>query len=252
MPGVRFRVAVASGKGGVGKSTLAANLAVAAAKNGLKVGLMDADIHGPSVPMLFGLRDARPQADSDKRIIPLQAHGVVVMSIGFLVPEETAVIWRGPMVQGALVQLMRDVAWENLDLLIMDMPPGTGDAALTLCQQANLSGAVVVATPQDLALADARKGLRMFERLGIPVLGLVENMSGFRCPHCGETSDIFGHGGVRDEARRLGTDLLAEIPLDPALRLASDAGTPLTALEPDSALGQIYRDLAQKVWSKLT
>jgi len=225
---VKKMVAVASGKGGVGKSTVAINLAVALSAKGLKVGLLDADIYGPSVPKLSGVKGKpKTSADSKKMLIPLEAHGLKLMSMGFLVAEETPMIWRGPMVQSALIQMMRDVEWGELDVLVIDMPPGTGDAALTLAQQTPVSGAVVVSTPQDIALIDARKAAAMFEKVHVPILGIVENMSYFVCPHCGERSDIFGHGGARDEALRRGVPFLGEVPLHAEIRAKSDDGEPV-------------------------
>ncbi|HLY55380.1 MAG TPA: Mrp/NBP35 family ATP-binding protein [Stellaceae bacterium] len=250
LPDVRSIVAVASGKGGVGKSTTAANLAVALAQQGLAVGLLDADIYGPSVPRLMGL-SGRPEPAGADRIKPMQAHGLEVMSIGFLVPEDTPTIWRGPMVMGALRQLMGQVAWSPLDVMIVDMPPGTGDAQLTMAQSVPLAGAVIVSTPQDLALIDARKGLNMFRKVDVPVLGIVENMSYFLCPHCGERSDVFGHGGARAEAARLGVPFLGEIPLELRIRETSDAGTPIVAAEPKSAWADAYREIARGVIAQL-
>ncbi|WP_156994940.1 Mrp/NBP35 family ATP-binding protein, partial [Elstera litoralis] len=245
LPSVASVVAVASGKGGVGKSTTAANLAVALAQSGLKVGLLDADIFGPSAPRMMGLT-ARPELNAEKKLIPLQAHGVAVMSIGFLVAEDNAMIWRGPMVMGALEQLMRDVAWGPLDVMIIDMPPGTGDAQLTIAQRVPLAGAVIVSTPQDIALLDARRGIAMFRRVEVPILGIVENMSYFLCSNCGHRADIFSHGGAHKEADTLGVPFLAEIPLEPAIREASDGGTPLVVSAPDSRSAALYRGLAEK------
>lgn len=222
--GVTHLIAVASGKGGVGKSTVTVNLAHALLSLGLKVGILDADIYGPSLPTMLGLVGYQPKIDENKRVIPPVAHGLKAMSIGFFVPQDTATIWRGPMVQGALQQLLRDTNWAPLDVLLIDMPPGTGDAQLTMAQQVALSGAVIVSTPQDIALIDARKGMNMFGKVSIPVLGLMENMSYFTCPKCGERSEIFGHGGARAEAARLGLPLLGEFPLDLAVRLAADHG----------------------------
>lgn len=247
IPGVRAIVAVASGKGGVGKSTTAVNLALGLAALGHKVGLLDADIYGPSVPRLLGLSGSKPQAADGKRIAPLAKWGIVAMSIGFMVPEDTPTIWRGPMVMGALEQLLREVSWGDLDFLIVDMPPGTGDAQLTLAQRVPLTGAVIVSTPQDIALIDARKGLNMFRRVEVPVFGIVENMSYFLCPHCGERSDIFGHGGARTTAAELGCDFLGEIPLHIDIRESSDGGEPIVASKPKSAEAGIYRQLASQV-----
>ncbi|QFR31836.1 Mrp/NBP35 family ATP-binding protein [Ancylobacter sp. TS-1] len=245
LPGVGSIIAVASGKGGVGKSTLAANLALGLAASGLRVGLLDADIYGPSVPRLMGLK-GRPDVQG-RMITPMHAFGLKVMSIGFLVEEETPMIWRGPMVMSAISQLLKEVNWAPLDILVVDMPPGTGDAQLTMAQQVPLAGAVIVSTPQDLALIDARRGIAMFEKVNVPVLGIVENMSYFLCPHCGGRSDIFGHGGARHEAQRFGVPFLGEVPLHLSIREASDAGLPLVATKPDSPEAQIYRDIAAAV-----
>lgn len=246
IPGIGAVIAVASGKGGVGKSTTTVNLAFALARKGLSVGILDADIYGPSMPRLLGRSD-KPQTIDDRRIRPLEAHGVKVMSIGFLVDPETPMIWRGPMVVSALTQMLRDVDWGELDVLVVDMPPGTGDTQLTLAQNVPLAGAVVVSTPQDLALIDARKGLAMFEKVDVPILGIVENMSHFICPHCGERSDIFGSGGAREEAARLGVRFLGEIPLHMAIRELSDAGTPIVIAEPDSAQASAFLQVADGV-----
>src|SRR5579872_4272733 len=225
-PGVKAIVAVASGKGGVGKSTVAANLALALRANGLTVGVLDADIYGPSMPRMLGIA-GRPSSPDGKTLRPMENYGVKCMSIGFLVPEDTAMIWRGPMVMSALQQMLRDVAWGELDIMIVDMPPGTGDAQLTIAQQVSLAGAVIVSTPQDIALIDARRGLSMFQKVDVPVLGIIENMSYFLCPHCGERSEIFSHGGARREAERLGCDFLGEVPLHIAIRETSDEGHPI-------------------------
>jgi ATP-binding protein involved in chromosome partitioning len=238
-------IAVASGKGGVGKSTVAVNLAVALAQSGMKVGLLDADIHGPSLPRMLGL-NAKP-AIVNNRMQPLHAWGLTAMSIGFLVEEQTAMIWRGPMVTGALNQMMTQVDWGVLDILVIDMPPGTGDVQLSLAQRANLAGAVIVSTPQDIALIDARRGAAMFAQVRIPVLGLVENMSQFTCPKCGQTTEIFGHGGAAAEAAAMGVPLLGEVPLQLDIRQTSDAGTPITAAEPDSAAAAAFRAIAAAV-----
>jgi ATP-binding protein involved in chromosome partitioning len=248
VPGVDAIIAVASGKGGVGKSTVAVNLALALKPNGLDVGILDADIYGPSLPRLLHLRDKRPEVMSGRILKPLDANGLKAMSIGFLVEEETPMIWRGPMVVSALSQMLREVEWQPLDILVVDMPPGTGDAQLTMAQQVPLAGAVIVSTPQDLALIDARKGLNMFLRVDVPVLGIVENMSYFVCPHCGVRSDIFGHGGAAEEAKRLGTPFLGEVPLDMNIRLTSDAGTPIVVAEPDGLYAGIFREIARRVW----
>ncbi|NVN86923.1 MAG: iron-sulfur cluster carrier protein ApbC [Rhodopseudomonas sp.] len=251
IPGVAAIIAVASGKGGVGKSTTALNLALGLRDLGLRVGLLDADIYGPSVPRLTGIHE-KPQLDDSRKMIPIQRFGLSIMSIGFLVEEETAMIWRGPMVMSAITQMLRDVAWGTLDVLVVDMPPGTGDAQLTLAQNVPLKGAVIVSTPQDLALIDARRGLAMFNKVNVPVLGIVENMSYFQCPECGTRSDIFGHGGARHEAERLGVPFLGEIPLHMSIRATSDAGTPVVASEPDGPHAAIYRDIAAKVRDQLT
>ena len=246
VPGIRHIVAVASGKGGVGKSTTTANLALAMAALGRKVGVLDADIYGPSVPRLFNV-SGRPETLSGRMLKPLEGYGVKVMSMGFMVEEETPMIWRGPMVISALTQMLREVAWGELDVLVVDMPPGTGDAQLTMAQQVPLAGAVIVSTPQDLALIDARKGLNMFKRVDVPVLGIVENMSYFLCPDCGGRHDIFGHGGARAEASRLGVPFLGEVPLTMKIRETSDAGTPVVVSEPEGAAAGIYKEIAAKV-----
>lgn len=250
LPDVKAIVAVASGKGGVGKSTVAVNLAVSLARQGHRVGLLDADIYGPSLPRMIGL-NRKPEVRGDK-MIPLQAWGLSCMSIGFLVDEETPMIWRGPMVMGALEQMMGQVEWGPLDIMVVDMPPGTGDAQLTMAQRVALTGAVIVSTPQDIALIDARRGVRMFEKTKVPVLGLVENMSFYCCPNCGHRADIFGHGGARIEAARLGTEFLGEIPLLLDIRVAADAGTPIAALAPESDAAKAYGILAARVWEKVS
>jgi ATP-binding protein involved in chromosome partitioning len=246
IPGVGSIIAVASGKGGVGKSTVAINLALALRDLGLKVGVLDADIYGPSLPKLLAIKE-RPQTAGGTRLKPIVRHGMPVMSIGFLVEEETPMIWRGPMVMSALTQMLREVDWGNLDVLVVDMPPGTGDAQLTMAQQVPLKGAVIVSTPQDLALIDARRGIAMFRRVNVPVLGIVENMSTFICPHCGTRSDIFGHGGARHEAERLGVPFLGEVPLALEIRETSDAGLPLVASAPDGPHAQAFRAIALRV-----
>ncbi len=250
LPDVKAIVAVASGKGGVGKSTVAVNLAVSLARQGHKTGLLDADIYGPSLPRMLGL-SRKPEVRQDK-MIPLSAWGLSCMSIGFLVDEETPMIWRGPMVMGALEQMMGQVEWDALDILVVDMPPGTGDAQLTMAQRVALTGAVIVSTPQDIALIDARRGVRMFERTRVPVLGLVENMSFFCCPACGHRAEIFGHGGARTEAQRLGTEFLGEVPLLLDIRMASDAGTPIAAAAPDSDAAKAFAAIAARVWEKVS
>jgi ATP-binding protein involved in chromosome partitioning len=228
LPHIKKIIAVSSGKGGVGKSTVAANIAVALGAIGLNVGLMDGDIYGPSVPRLFGMRDAKPDKDDNGNIIPFDVHGIKIMSMGFLVEETAPMIWRGPIVQSAITQLLRDVVWgtaeDLLDMLIIDMPPGTGDAHLTLAQKVRLAGAIIISTPQDLALIDARKGLEMYAKVGVPILGIVENMSYYCCPSCGHTDNIFGHGGARAEAEKLGVPFLGEVPLNGKIRAASDRG----------------------------
>ncbi len=247
MPGVKSIVAVASGKGGVGKSTTAVNLALALRDKGLKVGLLDADIYGPSMPRMLGI-GGDPTSSDGHRLDPMQNHGIKCMSMGFLVEEETPVIWRGPMVMGALEQFMRDVDWGDLDVMVVDMPPGTGDAQLTMAQRVPLTGAVIVSTPQDIALADARKGLNMFRKTDVPVLGLIENMSYFVCPHCGERTEIFSHGGAKAEADLLGMAFLGEVPLDVAIRETSDGGHPIVDSDPESPHTRAYRQIADQVW----
>jgi ATP-binding protein involved in chromosome partitioning len=246
IPGVEAVIAVASGKGGVGKSTTAVNLALGLRDQGLKVGMLDADIYGPSLPKLLAIRE-KPETIGGNRLKPIERYGLTVMSIGFLIEETTPMIWRGPMVMSAITQMLREVEWGKLDLLVVDMPPGTGDAQLTIAQQVPLRGAVIVSTPQDLALIDARRGAAMFNRVNVPVLGVVENMSYFLCPECGTRTDIFGHGGARHEAERLGVPFLGEVPLHMAIREKSDAGTPVVATEPDGPHAKIYRDIAVKV-----
>jgi ATP-binding protein involved in chromosome partitioning len=251
LPGVIHTIAVASGKGGVGKSTVAVNLAVGLAQKGARVGLLDADIYGPSIPIMMGI-DERPAIDASGRsITPFDRWGVRFMSLGFLVDRDAAVIWRGPMVMKAIEQLLRDVAWGELDVLVVDMPPGTGDAQLTLSQKVRLSGAVIVTTPQDVALADAIKGVAMFRKVGVPVLGIVENMSYFHCPHCGNRSDVFGHGGGQREAARLEAPFLGEIPLDAAIREGGDAGRPVVVADPASTISASFLSVADKVLQAL-
>ncbi|MCF6316105.1 MAG: Mrp/NBP35 family ATP-binding protein [Marinosulfonomonas sp.] len=245
IPGVKAVLAVASGKGGVGKSTTSVNLALGLRALGLKVGLLDADVYGPSIPRLMGITE-RPEIINE-RIVPIEQYGIKVMSMGFLMDEESPVIWRGPMVVSALMQLVREVEWGDLDVLVLDMPPGTGDAQLTLAQQVPLAGSVIVSTPQDLALIDARKGLKMFKSVDVPILGIIENMSTFVCPHCGETSDIFGHGGAQAEAAKLGVMFLGAVPLHMDIRKYSDEGTPVVIADPDGVHAKIYKTIAMKV-----
>ncbi|MAY63587.1 MAG: sodium:proton antiporter [Rhizobiales bacterium] len=246
IPGVAKIIAVASGKGGVGKSTTAVNIALGLKTLGLKVGLLDADIYGPSVPRLTGV-SGRPEQLEGRVLKPKENYGLKIMSIGFLVEEETPMIWRGPMVMSALTQMLREVAWGELDVLVVDMPPGTGDAQLTMAQQVPLAGAVIVSTPQDLALLDARKGVNMFKRVNVPILGIVENMSHFVCPDCGSRHDIFGHGGARAEAERIGVPFLGEVPLAMPIRESSDAGKPVVACEPDGPHAKAYIAIADGV-----
>jgi ATP-binding protein involved in chromosome partitioning len=250
VPGVTSIIAVASGKGGVGKSTTTVNLALGLRDLGMKVGILDADIYGPSLPKLLAIRE-KPQTIGGTRLKPIERHGLTVMSIGFLIEEETPMIWRGPMVMSALTQMLREVEWGTLDIMVVDMPPGTGDAQLTMAQQVPLKGAVIVSTPQDLALIDARRGIAMFKRVNVPVLGIVENMSMFICPKCGTRSDIFGHGGARHEAERLGVPFLGEIPLEMVIRETSDSGLPIVATQPDSPSAAAYRAIAAKVREQL-
>jgi ATP-binding protein involved in chromosome partitioning len=249
-PGVKHIIAVASGKGGVGKSTTACNLALGFVAEGLRVGVLDADIYGPSMPRLFGIR-GRPKIKTGRTLIPMEGYGCKVMSIGFLVEEDTAMIWRGPMVISALNQMLREVDWGDLDVLVVDMPPGTGDAQLTMSQSVPLAGAVIVSTPQDLALIDARRGVAMFQKVNVPILGVIENMSYFLCPSCGTRSDIFGHGGARDEATRIGVPFLGEIPLHMEIRERADSGMPVVVTAPDSAHSKSYRAIAKAIWQGL-
>jgi ATP-binding protein involved in chromosome partitioning len=249
---VKAVIAVASGKGGVGKSTTAVNLALALKDLGLSVGLFDADIFGPSQPRMLGMVGTKPTSAGDgKKMLPIEAHGLKVMSLGFMMPEDNPVVWRGLMVMGALEQFMKDVAWGDLDVMVIDMPPGTGDTQLTIAQRVKLAGAVIVSTPQDIALIDARKGINMFRKVNVPVLGLIENMSVFHCPNCGHESHIFGHGGAKADAERLGVDFLGELPLDIDLRIASDEGKPVVVCDPDGAITQRYRAIAEKIRAKL-
>jgi ATP-binding protein involved in chromosome partitioning len=250
VPGVKAIVAVASGKGGVGKSTTAANLALAFQRQGHATGILDADIYGPSQPRMMGV-SGRPESPDGKRLRPMEAYGIKVMSMGFLVGEDTPMIWRGPMVQSAIQQMLRDVEWGELDVLVVDMPPGTGDAQLTLAQQVPLAGSVIITTPQDISLLDAKKGLNMFRKVDVPVFGMIENMSYYLCPHCGERSDIFSAGGGRREAEKMGTELLGEIPLDIVIRETSDGGQPVVVSHPDSEHAQVYLSIAEQVWAKI-
>jgi len=249
VPGVKAIVAVASGKGGVGKSTTAVNLALALSRKGLKVGLLDSDIYGPSIPRMMGI-SGQPYSPDGKTLEPMENYGVKCMSMGFMVPDDTPMIWRGPMVMSAIEQMLRDVEWGELDIMVVDLPPGTGDAQLTMAQRVPLTGAVIVSTPQDVALSDARKGLNMFRKVDVPALGLIENMSYFACPHCGERTEIFSHGGARREAAKLGADFLGEIPLDIEIRETSDEGRPIVVSNPDSPHSKIYGEIAEKVWEK--
>ena len=250
IPGVDAVIAVASGKGGVGKSTTAVNLALGLRDLGLKVGMLDADIYGPSLPKLLAIKE-KPQTVGGTKLKPIDRYGLSVMSIGFLIEEETPMIWRGPMVMSAITQMLREVEWGKLDIMVVDMPPGTGDAQLTMAQQVPLKGAVIVSTPQDLALIDARRGVAMFKRVNVPVLGIVENMSYFLCPECGTRSDIFGHGGARKEAERQGVPFLGEVPLHMTIREKSDSGLPVVATEPDGPHAKIYREIAAKVLEQI-
>jgi ATP-binding protein involved in chromosome partitioning len=245
LPGVKNTIAVASGKGGVGKSTVAINLAVSFAIEGYAVGLIDADVYGPSAPLMLGINE-KPVVEKNK-LIPLEAHGIKVMSIGFLVDEEQAMIWRGPMASGAVRQFMSDVEWGELDYMIFDLPPGTGDIQLTLVQSIPLTGAVIVTTPQDIALADARKGLKMFERVNVPVFGIIENMSYFLCPSCGHREEIFSYGGGKRSAEKLGTRFLGEIPLYTKIREGGDIGKPIVVLEPDSEYTKKFFSIARNL-----
>jgi ATP-binding protein involved in chromosome partitioning len=251
VPGVKHIIAVASGKGGVGKSTTAVNLALGLAANGVATGLLDADIYGPSMPRMLGVKE-KPESADGKMLKPIERYGLRTMSIGYIVNEDTPMIWRGPMVSSALEQMLRDVLWGDLDVLVVDMPPGTGDAQLTLAQRVALAGAVIVSTPQDIALVDARKGLSMFRKVAVPVLGIVENMSYFLCPKCGERSEIFGHGGAREEADKLGVPFLGEVPLHLDIRTTSDSGHPIVVSKPDSPHAQVYKNIAGRVWKQLT
>ena len=250
IPGVRALIAVASGKGGVGKSTTAVNLALGLKAQGLRVGLMDSDIYGPSIPRMLGI-GGQPNSPDGQKIEPMRAHGIPCMSIGFMVGEETPIIWRGPMVMSAVEQMLRDVLWGELDVLVIDLPPGTGDAQLTLAQRVPLTGSVIVSTPQDIALLDVRRGIGMFEKVHVPVFGIIENMSYFICPHCSERSEIFSHGGARETAERLGVEFLGEIPLNMAIRETSDAGTPIVVSQPNSPHAKSYLAIAARIHEKI-
>jgi ATP-binding protein involved in chromosome partitioning len=249
IPGVKRVIAVSSGKGGVGKSTVAVNLAVALAQSGARVGLLDADIYGPNIPMMMGV--TKPPEQQDNKIRPAESHGVKLISMGFFVPEETAVVWRGPMVHTAIQQFFRDVLWGELDYLLVDLPPGTGDAQLTISQLVPLCGAVTVTTPQEVALHDVRKGLMMFQKVNVPLLGIIENMSFYVCKHCGERSEIFSHGGGERAAQKLGIPFLGRIPIDPAIRLGGDTGVPIVVADPDSPQAVAFRDIAAKLAAEL-
>ena len=250
LPHVKAIIAVASGKGGVGKSTTATNLALALSRMGLSVGLFDADIFGPSMPRMLGIT-GEPVSPDGKTLLPMENYGIKCMSMGFLVPEDSPIIWRGPMVMGALEQLLRDVHWGELDVMVIDMPPGTGDTQLTMTQRVPLTGAVIVSTPQDIALLDATKGLNMFRKVDVPVLGLIENMSYYICPKCGDEAHIFGHGGAKAEAARLSADFLGEVPLDISIRETSDAGEPIVISKPNGPHAKIYMEIAAKIWDKV-
>ncbi|KAF0143229.1 MAG: ATP-binding protein involved in chromosome partitioning, partial [Rhodospirillaceae bacterium] len=252
LPTIKAIIAIASGKGGVGKSTTAANLALAFSHLGLTAGLFDADIYGPSAPRMMGLKDNKPALNEDEsKLLPLENHGIKVMSIGFMVPEDAPVIWRGPMVIGALEQLLRDVEWGAMDILVIDLPPGTGDTQLTISQRVPLTGVVIVSTPQDIALLDARKGLNMFRKVEVPVFGIIENMSYYICPKCGHRAEIFAHGGAKKTAEELSCNFLGEIPLDIQIRETSDGGTPIVAMAPDGPHAKAYLGIAQAIWDQI-
>ncbi len=250
IPGVKQVIAVSSGKGGVGKSTVTVNLSVALAQTGAKVGLMDADIYGPNIPIMMGVTQA--PAKDDNKILPAEGHGVKVMSMGFFVPEETPVVWRGPMVHGAIQQFFRDVVWGELDYLLIDLPPGTGDVQLTLSQLVPLAGAIVVTTPQEVALQDVRKGVMMFKKVNVPILGVIENMSYYICGHCGERSEIFSHGGGANAAAKFEVPFLGSIPIDPAIRLGGDEGKPIVVGDPSSPQAEIFKKIAATLVDRTT
>ncbi|MDO8445783.1 MAG: iron-sulfur cluster carrier protein ApbC [Deltaproteobacteria bacterium] len=250
LPGVKNIVAISSGKGGVGKSTVSVNLAVALAKCGARVGLLDTDIYGPSIPIMMGVTD-KPEIRGQK-MVPIEKYGVSLMSLGFLVPEDTAVIWRGPMVMKAVEQLLTDVDWGDLDYMIIDLPPGTGDVQLTLVQKVPLSGAVIVTTPQDVALLDVVRGINMFRKVNVPILGIVENMSFFQCPHCGERTDIFSHGGGEAAAKKQEVPFLGELPIDPEIRVGGDSGRPIVVEDPKSPQSRIFMEIAGKLAAKVS
>ncbi|MCF8483347.1 MAG: Mrp/NBP35 family ATP-binding protein [Rhodospirillum sp.] len=251
LPTIKHVIAIASGKGGVGKSTTTANLALALASMGLRVGVYDADIHGPSMPRMLGVRDGKPQSAGGDRAYPVIGHGLKIMSIGFMVAEDDPVIWRGPMVMGALEKLLRDVDWGDLDILLIDMPPGTGDAQLTISQKVPLSGVVIVSTPQDIALLDARKGLNMFRKVDVPILGVIENMSYHVCANCGHREEVFSHGGAQRTAEELAAEFLGELPLDIRIRATADGGAPVTVSDPNGPHAQAYKAIAKRIWEKL-
>lgn len=251
IPGVRNTVAVASGKGGVGKSTVAVNLALALAREGARVGLLDSDMYGPNVPLMMGT-NAKPQPTEDGKIQPIEAYGIKLISMGFFVDSDSPVIWRGPMLSKLLTQFMYDVQWGELDYLVMDMPPGTGDVQLTTAQSVPLTGAVIVSTPQDVALLDAGKALMMFKKLNVPVLGMVENMSTFVCPHCGDPTDLFGHGGAQAAAARFGVPFLGEVPLHLRIREGGDSGRPVTMSAPESAEAQAFMHIARNLAAQVS